>query len=101
MDSKEFKLSVITPEGLVFDEAVDLVVVPGVMGEFGVLARHTSLMAASKTGVLRVHKGGTELFFAISASLVEVRQGAMLVLADQAVRCDELGTAQSRALEFA
>jgi len=78
-------LQIVTPEGRVFSDQVDLVVVPGSEGELGVLSLHAPLVTALKPGELRYVKDGQEHIFAVGAGLLEVTQDSVAVLSDLAV----------------
>ena len=52
-------LSVVTPTGVAFEQQVDEVTVPGLLGEFGVLPGHIAVLSAVKAGVLS-YRAGTE-----------------------------------------
>ena len=49
-----FQLSIVTPEGQVYEDQVEGVVAPGEWGSFGVLAFHAPMVAALEAGVLSV-----------------------------------------------
>jgi len=51
-----FSLSLTTPDGAVFDDEAEMVIVPGAAGEIGVLARHAPLIALLKAGSTRVYR---------------------------------------------
>ena len=55
---KKFDVSLVTPDGAVFEGDAEMVVVPGQIGEIGVLARHAPLIATLKAGRTRIHPGG-------------------------------------------
>ena len=78
-------LQIVTPEGRVFSDQVDLVVVPGSEGELGVLSLHAPLLTALKPGELRYVKDGQEHIFAVGGGLLEVTQDSVAVLSDLAV----------------
>ncbi|MEE8540515.1 MAG: F0F1 ATP synthase subunit epsilon, partial [Desulfobacterales bacterium] len=51
--AENIKLEVVTPEKYVVDEEIQIVVAPGVSGEFGVLIGHTPFLTTLKTGTVR------------------------------------------------
>jgi F-type H+-transporting ATPase subunit epsilon len=55
---RTFDLSVVTPEGSVFEGEAQMLIVPGAAGEIGVLARHAPLVAMLKAGEIRVKANG-------------------------------------------
>jgi F-type H+-transporting ATPase subunit epsilon len=78
-------VEVVTQERKVFDEpAADIVVIPGVEGEMGVLPRHAPLLTTMGFGELIVRKGQAEERFAIYGGVVDVRPDKVVVLADLA-----------------
>ena len=96
----EFEL--VAPERLLLSDAVDMVVVPGGEGDFGVLAGHAPLISTIRPGVIAVHDGGkvTEQIF-VSGGFAEVTQERCTVLAEEAVRVGDLdrGTVEARIAE--
>jgi hypothetical protein len=50
------KLSIVTPNGMIFDGDVKSVTLPGKEGEFGVLPHHASLLSALTVGVIEIEK---------------------------------------------
>jgi F-type H+-transporting ATPase subunit epsilon len=91
------QLEVVSPERLAFTDEVDMVIVPGIDGQLGILPHHTRLISALGTGELRIKKGGTEQILFISGGFVEVRPDKVVVMADLAERSDEID--EQRAIE--
>ena len=75
------RLEVVSPEGRIFTDDVDMVVVPGIEGELGILPHHTPLVTALGTGELRIRQAGTVQFMLISGGFVEVRPDKVVVMA--------------------
>jgi F0F1-type ATP synthase epsilon subunit len=63
------QLEVVTPEGAVISEAVEIVVAPGTMGEFGVLVGHTPFLTTLKLGLyaIRTKMEKTDTFSSMGA----------------------------------
>ena len=80
----EFEL--VSPERLLLSEPVEMVVVPGEEGDFGVLHQHAPFISAVRPGVIKVHNGGkvTEQIF-VSGGFAEVTPARCAVLAEQAI----------------
>src|SRR5258708_6594393 len=55
---KKFNVSLVTPDGAAFEGEAEMIIVPGAIGEIGVLARHAPLVATLKAGSTRIHPGG-------------------------------------------
>ncbi len=79
------KLEIVTPEAKIFSQDVEIVFVPGVEGELGILPKHVPLMTMIKPGELRVSSGGQETFMAVGDGFVEVTGESVTVLTDMAV----------------
>ena len=54
--ARTFSISLTTPDGAVFEDEAEMVIVPGAAGEIGVLARHAPLIALLRAGSTRVYK---------------------------------------------
>lgn len=77
-----FKLRILTPDGPVLTEDVDSVVAPGLLGHFGILARHTPLVAALATGILRIASNGRQRLFVVRGGLTEVSADLTTILTE-------------------
>jgi len=94
-----FSLSVTTPDGAVFEDEAEMVIVPGAAGEIGVLARHAPLIALLQAGSTRVYKNrDTEdvVEFATGPGFFTVEQDRALALVDTAVDVREVDPAIAR-----
>jgi F-type H+-transporting ATPase subunit epsilon len=89
-----FHFDLVSPEKLAFSGDVDQVDVPGVEGDFGVLAGHAPVVAAIRPGILTVITGGTKQKIIVLGGLAEVSDKGLTVLADVATSLDELDRAQ-------
>jgi F-type H+-transporting ATPase subunit epsilon len=88
-----FSLSLTTPDGAVFDDEAELVIVPGAAGEIGVLARHAPLIALLKAGSTRVYRNrqAQEVEeFATGPGFFTVEHDRALALVDTAVNVREI-----------
>jgi F-type H+-transporting ATPase subunit epsilon len=81
----------VSPERLLLSEPVDMVVVPGAEGDFGVLVRHAPLVSGVRPGVISVYNGGqvTERIF-VAGGFAEVTPSRCTVLAEQAMPIAEI-----------
>ena len=84
---KKFDLSVVTPDGSVYESDAEMIVVPGQIGEIGVLARHAPLIATLKAGRTRIYPGGGAevLEFATGPGFFQVLHDRAIALVDDAV----------------
>jgi F-type H+-transporting ATPase subunit epsilon len=82
----DLHFELVTPEKLVRSDEVHMVVVPGVEGEFGVMAGHAPFMTTLKDGELKVYKtaGGAPESITVSGGFAEVGDNGLTVLAESA-----------------
>ena len=89
-----FHFDLVSPEKLAFSGEVDQVDVPGVEGDFGVLAGHAPVVAAIRPGILTITTGGKHEKIIVLGGLAEVSEKGLTVLADVATSLNELDRAQ-------
>jgi F-type H+-transporting ATPase subunit epsilon len=87
------RLEIVTPEKRTFSDVVDLVVIPGIEGELGVLENHAALVTTLAPGELRYTKGGVEHEMAVGEGVVEVTGSTVSVLTDMAISESEIDEA--------
>jgi F-type H+-transporting ATPase subunit epsilon len=104
-DRRTLSVSLVTPDGAVFDDEAEMIIVPGEAGEVGVLARHAPLIALLKAGSTRVYKNRETqdvIEFATGPGFFTVDQDRALALVDAAVDVREIDReAAQRQLETA
>jgi len=88
-------LEIVTPEGTMSWEGVELVTLPGVEGQMGVYARHVPLMTQLVPGEIIVRKDGQDLFIAAGEGLVEISATRVAVLTDLAVEAERIDEAKA------
>jgi F-type H+-transporting ATPase subunit epsilon len=93
-----FDVSLVTPDGPVYEGEIEMLIVPGADGEIGVLARHAPLIAMLNAGSTRVHvKRETEVLeFATGPGFFKVEQDRALALVDDAVDARQIDDARAR-----
>ncbi len=94
--AEKIQLEVVTPERRVLGEAVDMVTVPGLGGELGILPGHTPLISQLQTGVLTYVQEGKNFPLHVSGGVVEVRDDHVSVLAEIAERPEEIDAARAK-----
>jgi len=94
--AEKLELDVVTPQRRVLQESVDMVTVPGLGGELGVLPGHTPLISRLQTGVLSYVADGHTTELLVSGGFVEVDHDRVSVLADVAERPEEIDLAKAR-----
>ena len=92
------QLELVTPIRIMAQQAVEMVVVPGVEGFFGVLPRHAPLLADLKRGVVEIHENGkiTDRYI-IDGGLADVSAESITILAERAI---SLGSASAEQLKI-
>ena len=92
------RLEIVTPEKAVVDEAAQIVMAPGTLGEFGVLIHHTPFMTTLKTGTLRyTDADGSERSVFVSGGFAEALPDRVTVLAESAERRQDIDLDRARA----
>ncbi|MCS3432534.1 F0F1 ATP synthase subunit epsilon [Klebsiella sp. BIGb0407] len=93
-----YHLDVVSAEQRLFSGAVEKIQVTGSEGELGIFPGHTPLLTAIKPGMIRIVKeNGQEEFIYLSGGVLEVQPNNVIVLADTAIRGQDLD--EARALE--
>lgn len=96
--AERVQFELVTPERLLLSEMVEMVVIPGSEGNFGVLPGHAPFISSIRPGVIDVYEGRavTRRIFVVSG-IAEVTPERCTVLADRALSPDELdrGTIQA------
>ena len=92
-----FRCDIVSAEHEIFQGEATLVVATGEVGELGIAARHTPLITKLKPGkVVVTLPDGERLDFAISGGILEIQPDVVTVLADTAVRAEEIDEAAVR-----
>jgi len=91
---KKLHLEVITQEGLSFKGEVDLIMAPGHQGQIGILPGHIQLLTQLEPGELFILQGPSVSILAVSGGLLDVHQDQVTVMADSAVRAEEINIAK-------
>ncbi len=89
MSENKLHLEVVTPHRLVLSTDADVVVCPGVEGQFGVLAGHIPFLSALEIGEMYYRLGGATEYLCISGGFAEVTGEKVTIVAEAAERsCD-------------
>jgi len=87
------RLEIVTPESTVYSEAVEMVTLPAVEGQMGVLPLHVRLVTQLVPGELIVRRGGHEDFLAIGEGLVDVTNDRVSIVTNMAVAIENIDEA--------
>jgi len=86
--------SIVSAELEIFSGMVEMVVASGTMGELGLFPGHTPLLSGVKPGPVRLRlAGGEEEIFFASGGYIEVQPMSITILADTAIRADDIDEA--------
>ena len=89
--AKQLKLNLVTPQKqLLTDLEVDMVVLPALLGEMGILPGHIPVLVQLTYGDLRYKKDGKDFDFAVMGGFVEVKDNVVNVFAEGADLADEI-----------
>jgi len=89
-----FHFDLVSPEKLAFSGEVDQVDIPGLEGDFGVLAGHAPVIAAMRPGILTIFAGGKKEKIIVVGGLAEVSDRGLTVLTDVATSLEDLDRGQ-------
>jgi F-type H+-transporting ATPase subunit epsilon len=89
------KLEIVTPEAKVYSEDVEMVTLPGVEGEMGILPQHVRLMTQLVPGEMIVRKNGQDRFLAVGQGLIEVTGESVSIVTDMAVAVENIDEAKA------
>lgn len=92
-----FQLSLVSPEKLLFAGPVDQVDLPGVEGDFGVLAGHAPIVARLRPGIVTAMAGSTHEKFVVLGGLAEFSDEVLTILADTGETVEDFDLAGLRA----
>ncbi len=87
------RLEIVTPETMVYSEDVDMVTLPGIEGQLGVLPQHTRLMTQMVPGEMIVRKDGEDHFLAVGEGLVEITNERVSIATNMAVAVENIDEA--------
>ena len=91
MARSSFPVEVLTPEGKVFEDEVEMVSTRTTTGSIGVLANHAPLMAILEPTELRLYKSDSEIVrFAQGEGYLQVVDNTALVLVEEAIAPDDI-----------
>jgi len=89
------RLEIVTPEATVYSEEVDMVTLPGVEGEMGILPQHVRLMTQLVPGEMIVHKDGHDHFLAVGEGLVEITGSRVAIVTNMAIAVENIDEAKA------
>jgi F-type H+-transporting ATPase subunit epsilon len=91
------RCEIVSQDRTVFQGDVDIVLLPGMAGEMGILPDHAPLLTLLKYGVIKIRQQGTERLFAVSGGMAEVQPNVVTILADAAENIEEIDVIRAQA----
>ena len=83
-------LEIIALDKVAYEDDVDVVVLPGMDGQLGILPRHAPIITVLQPGEIIIRKGGEEFPFAVSGGFAQITPDRVIILADAAERAEEI-----------
>jgi F-type H+-transporting ATPase subunit epsilon len=84
------RCEIVSQDRTVFQGDVDIVILPGVAGEMGILPHHAPVLTILKYGVIKIRKGGKEELFTVAGGMAEVQPEIVTILADAAENIEDI-----------
>ena len=85
-----FNFELVSPAKLLFEGAVESVVVPGLEGDMTIMANHAALMTSLRPGVVTIGDGKTSKRLFVRGGFADVNASGLTILAEQAIPVEEL-----------
>jgi F-type H+-transporting ATPase subunit epsilon len=91
------RCEIVSQDRTVFQGDVDIVILPGMAGEMGILPHHAPVLTLLKYGVIKVRYKGREDLFAVAGGMAEVQPDVVTVLADAAENVQDIDIVRAQA----
>lgn len=90
-------VEIVTPERRLLSEEVDMVTLPGIEGQMGILRGHVPLLTLLDIGEIVLHKQNDTRYIAVGGGIVEVRPDKVTILAETAEQAEEIDLQRAEA----
>ncbi len=90
-------VEIVTPERRLLSEEVDMVTLPGIDGQMGILRGHVPLLTILDIGEIVLHKQNDTRYIAVGGGIVEVRPDKVTILAETAEQAEEIDLQRAEA----
>lgn len=91
------QVDIVTRDRRLISDEVDMVTLPGVSGQMGIMRGHAPLLSTLDIGEIILHKGSTTEYIAVGGGVVEVRPDKVTVLAEVAEHAEEIDESRASA----
>ena len=93
------RVEIVSQDRMVYEGQADIVTLPGIEGEMGILPQHAPLITTLSYGIVTVSYEGKEEVFTIAGGFVEVQPDIITVLADAAENVAEIDVVRAEAAQ--
>lgn len=90
-------VDIVTPERQLLSEEVDMVTIPGIDGQMGILRGHVPLLTTLDIGEIVLHTKSGERHIAVGGGVVEVRPNKVTIMAESAERAEDIDLQRAEA----
>jgi F-type H+-transporting ATPase subunit epsilon len=87
---------IVSAEEAIYSGEIDMLIAAGTMGDLGVSAGHSALLTGLQPGPVRVISNDDEQIFYVSGGFLEIQPNVVTILADTAIRADDLDEAAAQ-----
>ena len=91
------RCEIVSQDKTVFQGDVDIVILPGIAGEMGILPHHAPVLTVLKYGVIKIRQHGKEELFVVAGGMAEVQPDIVTVLAEAAENIEEIDITRAKA----
>lgn len=91
------RCEIVSQDRMVYEGNADIVILPGVKGEMGILPNHAPLLTALRFGFLKIRFEGKERVFTVAGGIAEVQPDLVTVMADAAENVEEIDISRAEA----
>ncbi|KAA3642888.1 MAG: ATP synthase F1 subunit epsilon [Chloroflexi bacterium] len=91
------RCEIVSQDRMVYEDDVDIVVIPGTNGEMGILPNHAPVLSTLQYGIIKVRKGDEEHIFTATGGVVEVQPEIITILADASEDVEDIDIARAEA----
>jgi F-type H+-transporting ATPase subunit epsilon len=92
---KTLRLEIVTPDATAYSEDVEMVTLPAVDGQIGILPQHIPLMTYLVAGEMIVRKNGQDRFLVVGEGFVEITGEHVAILTDLAIAAENIDEAKA------
>lgn len=89
-------LNIVTPEGIVYDDQVEMVTVRTIDGDRGIMPEHEPMVTGVDIGAIRIQDGNNEYHLAASHGYMEVKPDEVTILVEAAESSDEIDVERAK-----